>query len=317
MYVSAHARALDVFAGKFQRGGVDVAAANAQRRVGVGKRPRFLAYPLRDLRRQGKVLECETAHKSGCGVGAYERRLYGQGARAAERVEESPVAPPHREKDYGRGECFAYGRLAEFYAVSALVEPRTRGVEGEGHRVVGHGGFQLVFDAVLGQPRQPVAGAKAVRNRLFGDALYVAQGEESAPRALCGNDDCGVTGEDLVPAHGAHPVIQFVESGGGKFRDDNPHPSRRSQKDVCAGDIREIARETYPPVLCAAGGVAEPRQLALKHRFRPGGGGRLDFQFAVENAHGKIVPSAAGDVNRTPAFARRAGEWARVRFTID
>jgi len=202
------------------------------------------------------MLGGKAAAQTGGQIQRLLRSLNDQRAGAAERVLHERVTAHAAQIGDGGGQRFLDGCQRGVFAVAALVQAVTGGVEIDLHRVLAQRKADLVQRTVLRQGSDLMAVHQPLDDGFFYDALAGRDAGQLAGQARALDREGRVGGEQLLPRDSVATVKQFIKGGGLVGGQQQQHALGGAQVQVGGGDHIRPALKCHTAVrhlniLCA------------------------------------------------------------------
>ena len=160
------------------------------------------------------MLSGKAAAQTGGQIQCLLRGLNDQRTGAAERVLHERVTAHVAQIGDSGGQRLLDGRQRGIFAVAALVQAVTGGVEIDLHRVLAQRKADLVQRTILRQGADLVAVHQPLDDGFFYDALAGGDAGQLAGQARALDREGRIGGEQLLPRDGVAAVKQLVKGGG-------------------------------------------------------------------------------------------------------
>ena len=198
-----------------------------------------------------------------------QRRLNGDGARAAERVAKR-VAPAIARKLHHRGSKRLTQRRGNAHgAVAALVKSLAGGVEAQHDLIFHDRKLHLIALAVLGKRLHPVPLAKADGYGLFHDRLTRGNGVERRVYGVAFDGKLTAHGDIILPRNGLRALKELFKRRRAEGREHQQHARAAAKVHVQPRDIGLTAAAENASVFYLHIGKSEPLHLVADELFKP------------------------------------------------
>ena len=223
---------MGVAAGDGHRLGIHIAAPDVVAAVEFLV-PRLVLGPLPAVAgHKAPLLRVEGPVQARRPVPGNQRRLDGDGAAAAEGVAEGIPSPIAGELHQRRRQRLPQGRLHAHGTVTPLEQALAAGVQRQQHLILEDGEAYLILGAGLRKLLQMVRGLHPLHHGLLDDALAGGHGVELGGDRVPLYREGRVTGQIVLPRHGAGALKQLLEAAGREVRQHQHHPRAAAQVDV-------------------------------------------------------------------------------------